>query len=467
VTTTVAFDYTSRDYPSIRQDMLNQIPLKVPEWTDLSVNDFGVAILELFAYQGDIMSYYGDRIANEAYLQTATQRANVLTIAKMLDYIPGGNIASQVALNVVNGSGTTQVIPAGTQVTTATGDVTFETLSALTLTNATNGNVTAAQGLTVSGEALGQSDGSLNQDFTLFQNPVIDGSVKVFVNAGSGAVQWTYIEHLIDGTPSSQNYTLYTDASNVVHVVFGDGTNGAVPPTSSAITVTYRVGGGTSGNVGANTLVRFATSVAAGVTVTNQSAAAGGGDLETLDSIRANAPRSLFSLNRAVTNADYSQLALRVNGVAKANAVSAVYSSVTIFIAPVGGGGLLPDGVTATTQFANTQTAVQNYFVGKAPNSTTVTVSNPAYVPITVTLSVQVLPNYSQDTVRQGVISALNSYLSFDNVSFAQRLTLSDIYSILMNVPGVQYGTHLRLLEDRFGRRRRSASGQRTRHLRG
>jgi len=50
-------DYVTKDYDGFRQGMLNQIPLLLPNWTDRSETDFGVVLIELFAYAADILSY--------------------------------------------------------------------------------------------------------------------------------------------------------------------------------------------------------------------------------------------------------------------------------------------------------------------------------------------------------------------------------------------------------------------------
>ena len=63
-------DYLARDYASFRRALIDLIPSKLPEWTDRSEADFGVVLIELFAYMADILSYYQDRIANEAFLTT-------------------------------------------------------------------------------------------------------------------------------------------------------------------------------------------------------------------------------------------------------------------------------------------------------------------------------------------------------------------------------------------------------------
>ena len=57
-------DYLTKDYEGFKQAMLGQIPVLLPNWTDRSESDFGVVLIELFAYVADILSYYQDRVAN-------------------------------------------------------------------------------------------------------------------------------------------------------------------------------------------------------------------------------------------------------------------------------------------------------------------------------------------------------------------------------------------------------------------
>jgi hypothetical protein len=79
-------DYVTKDYEGFKQAMLGQIPVLLPNWNDRSESDFGVVLIELFAYVADILSYYQDRVANEAYLATATQRRSVTELLRLIDY---------------------------------------------------------------------------------------------------------------------------------------------------------------------------------------------------------------------------------------------------------------------------------------------------------------------------------------------------------------------------------------------
>ncbi|MFC1707096.1 hypothetical protein ACFL59_09790, partial [Planctomycetota bacterium] len=66
--------YDSRDYESIRDDMVRAIPFYTEEWTDHNPTDFGIVLIELLAFVADCLHYYIDRAAAEAFLPTALKR---------------------------------------------------------------------------------------------------------------------------------------------------------------------------------------------------------------------------------------------------------------------------------------------------------------------------------------------------------------------------------------------------------
>ena len=98
----ISVDYTGRDYYSIREQLIARIQERIPEWTASDPADFGVALVEAFAYMGDLISYYIDRTANEFSLATATQRNSLLNIAQTYGYIPAGYRSSTVELTFFN-----------------------------------------------------------------------------------------------------------------------------------------------------------------------------------------------------------------------------------------------------------------------------------------------------------------------------------------------------------------------------
>jgi len=420
--------------------MKDAISTRLPEWTSRSPNDFGIVLLELFAYVGDILSFYGDRIANEAFLPTAVLRSSVYSIAAMLDYRPTQNLAATVELTLTKSpGGGALLIPAGTQVSTApqSGEapIIFETDEDVTIpdTSPYQADVWATQGQKVTAETLGASNGELDQIFLLFNSPVIDGSQAIYVDEGAGPVEWLFYENLIDAGPGDNAYTTFTDENGVLNIQFGDNVNGRVPANAAAVTADYRVGGGLLGNVGAGKLVNKISVITNWLSVTNSLDATGGADAETLDEIRQNAPRSLTTIDRAVTTDDYAALALKVAGVAKAKAQALVYTNINLYVAPNAYGNVQPQIDTATSN------RVMDYLNARKMINATITLLPATYVPINVTTDVNVLPRYQQESVRLDVEKAIRTVLAYENSSFGDRVTISEIYKAINAITGVDY----------------------------
>ena len=368
-------DYVSRDYTAILADLTAIAKQFNPTWQVSDPSDIGVALIETFAYLGDLLSFYTDRMASEGFLGTASQRSSVLQIASMLGYTPTPSSAAIVTLTVANNDGSNPVtVAAGTQVnstSTVNGQstqVTFETDIDLTLAAGATGTVTATQGVTTTGEALGISNGAPAQIFKLAQPGVIINSSGSNINVYVGGVQYTYSSSLVDNNPYDSVFTTSMDADGYTYIIFGDGVGGKIPPATYSVTATYRVGVGSQGNVPAGSIQSTAGNY--NVTVTQASAATGGADDESTDSIRYNTPRAIRTLRRAVSLKDYAYLALQTSGVAKANADSAVWSNVNLYIAPFGSsaintyGPFVGNGTALVTNIAITNSDTTTYASG-------------------------------------------------------------------------------------------------------
>ena len=447
-------DYTSRDFEAIRNDMIASINLFLPEWKNRDASDFGITLIELFAYMGDIMSYYIDRTANESFIDTASQRDSVLRIAKLLDYTPTPSTPATVTLSFSTFNTTSQVVPAGTQVSTngivdgENVEIIFETNSAVTAPASGDGGLTAGTAVTVAAtqgytveetgvNALGVSSGVADQIFTLSDFPVIKDSIEITIDG----VSYTLVDYLVDYSGNDPVYSIEIDAEDRTSVVFGDNIGGRVPPRNATIEATYRVGVGAAGNVAENTLTEIITNYQVGLQVNNEDAASGGLDSESTDSVRLNTPISVRALNRAVTLEDYASLATQISGVAKASAVANTYNSVTLYYAPSGDPGVENDNVTPTLVFNTLEPTVQTFFTDKMPPTTTLTLQPPSYVDVDIEVDVQVLDQYRQSTVTNAVQAVLSNFLAFDNVVFKDRITLQSVLTEISNVSGVSYAT--------------------------
>ena len=95
----VQVNYVSRDYASIRQDLINYLKTFFPDqWQDFNVASPGMAMVELNAYVGDLLSYIADKKFNEMFLDGLTERVSAYRMAKTFGYkVPGVRPAISLA----------------------------------------------------------------------------------------------------------------------------------------------------------------------------------------------------------------------------------------------------------------------------------------------------------------------------------------------------------------------------------
>jgi len=109
-------DYTARDFWSYRQALMEFASLRYPDWRDRLAADAGVMLAEVMSALGDEMAYYQDRVAREAYLESATQRRSMRHHARLVDYAIGNTIGAFAWIDVRARSGLSGFVPAGTDV---------------------------------------------------------------------------------------------------------------------------------------------------------------------------------------------------------------------------------------------------------------------------------------------------------------------------------------------------------------
>ena len=83
----VAINYTSRDFNTIKRDLVNYAKTYYPNtYQDFSEAGFGSLMLDTVSYVGDILSFYVDYQANESYLNTALEYQNIIKLARQIGY---------------------------------------------------------------------------------------------------------------------------------------------------------------------------------------------------------------------------------------------------------------------------------------------------------------------------------------------------------------------------------------------
>jgi len=116
----VSVDYTSKDFDALRIRLIALVRSVFPDWTDFEVAGFGNILIEMYAFVGDVLTFYQDNLARESRLVTATQRKNVMALARMLGYrLHGAQAATaEVTFTLARVPSADVVIRAGTFVRT-------------------------------------------------------------------------------------------------------------------------------------------------------------------------------------------------------------------------------------------------------------------------------------------------------------------------------------------------------------
>ena len=98
--------YTSRDFNSIKSDLLNAIDSVTTNWTSREESDPGIVLLNLMSYLGDNLSYNLDMQALEMYLPTVTQRKNIKKLLSLMGYKLHWFRSATVNITITNNSTT-------------------------------------------------------------------------------------------------------------------------------------------------------------------------------------------------------------------------------------------------------------------------------------------------------------------------------------------------------------------------
>ena len=109
-------DYQARDFWSLRRALTDFASLRYPDWQDRLEADAGMMLLEVMSALGDELSYYQDRLAREAYLETATQRRSLRHHARLVDYEMHEGLAASTWLDITVKDGDSGNITAGADV---------------------------------------------------------------------------------------------------------------------------------------------------------------------------------------------------------------------------------------------------------------------------------------------------------------------------------------------------------------
>ena len=336
--------FTDLDFDQIKTSIKSYLRAN-SNFTDFDFEGSNFSVLiDTLAYNTYITAFNSNMVVNESFLDSATVRENVVSLARNIGYVPRSRTAAtaevsfDVGLNITSLNLTpTATIRAGL---VCVGDAnntsyvfsTSEDISA-PISEPSPGTFVASFNniLIKEGTFLSKIftvDGSLDQRFVL-DNPHIDTStIKVYVKGPSDAVgslgiEYSLVDNILDVNSNSEIFLVQEVQDERYELMFGDGIIGKKLENDSVITVQYIITDGEDGNgIGNGNSFSFAgrivnpqggsISLTSTPSVATVQTSTNGSEVESINSIKYYAPRIYSSQYRAVTPRDYEAIIKKI-----------------------------------------------------------------------------------------------------------------------------------------------------------
>ena len=328
--------FTNLDFDQIKTQIKDYLRAN-SNFTDFDFEGSNFSVLiDTLAYNTYISAFNSNLVVNESFLDSATLRENVVSLARNIGYVPRSKTASRasVSFDVTANSTSTEIrLQPGLVCVGRSNDsdvvfsISEEIVASTTVTSgiatASFGSVTTPidvlEGTFLTSQFV--VDGSLDQRFILDNANIDTSSIVAYVGSpGIRGKQYKLVDNIVGISSISDTYLIQEVQDERYELLFGDGIFGRKPDNGAVITVQYVVTSGSEGN--GPSLFNFAGSFLGDAgqvitpsftpTVNTIAPAANGGDIESIDSIKYFAPRLYSSQYRAVTARDYESIVQQV-----------------------------------------------------------------------------------------------------------------------------------------------------------
>ena len=272
---------------------------------------------------------------------------------------------------------------------------------------------------------------------------------------GGEGVRWEPQRDLLVSDRFARDFVVEAEDDGRAFLRFGDNTLGRRPQPDTPLYACYRIGNGRAGNVGAEAIAHIVIQPenlepedqpqlenirTAIIGVHNPLSALGGTEPEPIEQARLYAPQAFRQQRRAVTEADYAEMAQRYPGVNKALATRRWTGSWhTIFITVDREGGRLVD-----REF---QQGLKTFLEEFRLAGHDIEIDAPRFVPLDIAMMVQIKPEYFRSTVKKALIDVFSNqilangkegFFHPDRFSFGETVYLSPVVATAMQVSGVE-----------------------------
>ena len=324
-------NFTNLDFDQIKSSIREYLRAN-SNFTDYDFEGSNLSvIIDTLAYNTYISSYNANMISNEVFIDGATLRENVVSLARNIGYVPHSRSASRANITffidttVFTTNPLTLTLKSGVVATTSTSfgnqnfsfiipqDITVPVVNGIALFE----NVDIYEGTFIVNNFEVDANNP-NQKFIL-ENANIDiDSINVFVRDTQLSTvknSFKLSKNLFDITSESRVFFIQEIEDQRYELIFGDGIFGKKLNNSNYIEVSYNITNGESANGASsfNFSGRIVDNnnrvITTGISlITTNSSSQNGREIESVESIRKYAPRKYSSQNRAVTATDYETI---------------------------------------------------------------------------------------------------------------------------------------------------------------
>ncbi|WP_328490430.1 putative baseplate assembly protein [Streptomyces zaomyceticus] len=265
-------------------------------------------------------------------------------------------------------------------------------------------------------------------------------AITVTGKLGADERDWQVRPDLLNSGASAADFTVEAEHDGTVRLRFGDDEHGKRPQKETEFFARYRVGNGRAGNVGATSITHVVTDIDFVETVSNPLPAAGGTDPESAEEIRRDAPQAFAVQERAVTEADWTEVTERGAAVQRAAATFRWTGSWhTVFVTADRQGGRPVDAAFER----DVRARLERYRLAGYD----LEVDGPVFVPLEIGLRVCVERTHRRSDVAAAVLARLGDstlpgggrgLFHPDRLTFGQPVHLSTVLAEVHAVPGVE-----------------------------
>ena len=321
--------FTNLDFDQIKTSIKDYLRAN-STFTDFDFEGSNFSVLiDTLAYNTYITAFNSNMVVNESFLDSATVRENVVSLARNIGYVPRSRTAAkaQVSFNVSTTADTpTLTLQAGLACVGSVDNTSYtfsipDDISANVVDGVASFNsIQIYQGTFLTKQFV--VDGSLDQRFILNNSFIDTSTISVYVkgiNDSGLGVEYSLVDNILEVNSSSRIYLLQEVQDEKYELLFGDGLIGKKLENNAVITVNYIVTDGEDGN-GASSFsfsgsIRNASNATIDIgsvsVITNQPSQ-NGSDIESIDSVKYFAPRIYSSQYRAVTSRDYEAIIKKI-----------------------------------------------------------------------------------------------------------------------------------------------------------